>query len=173
MRTPTSTSRRGFVGALGAGAAALAVTACGFKLRQAPIFAFQTIALPAAPTAYLSQLRRAINVTGSLTAVPPEQNATAQVVFEVLGEARDTTIISSDAAGQVREMQLNYRVRFRLRTQDGRELIGPSEMAQSRDISYNETAALAKESESNLLYRDMTADIVQQTLRRLSAVKSL
>ena len=46
-------------------------------------------------------------------------------------------------------------------------------MMQSRDITYNETAALAKESETQLLYRDMTNDLVQQTLRRLGAVKSL
>jgi LPS-assembly lipoprotein len=32
---------------------------------------------------------------------------------------------------------------------------------------------LAKESETELLYRDMQTDIAQQTLRRLAAVKSL
>ena len=37
------------------------------------------------------------------------------------------------------------------------------------DVS--ETAVLAKEAEEALLYKDMQADIVQQLLRRLGAVK--
>jgi len=40
-----------------------------------------------------------------------------------------------------------------------------------RDISYNETNALAKEGEEALLYRDMETDIAQQMMRRLAALK--
>jgi LPS-assembly lipoprotein len=47
------------------------------------------------------------------------------------------------------------------------------ELLQQRDISYSESAALAKEAEEALLYRDMQTDVVQQTLRRLAAVKSI
>jgi LPS-assembly lipoprotein len=97
----------------------------------------------------------------------------AETVFDVLSETRDRLVLSTNSAGQVREMQLYLRIRFRLRTPAGKELIPPSEVVQSRDITYNETAALAKESEEQLLYRDMTNDIVQQTLRRLAAVKSV
>jgi LPS-assembly lipoprotein len=42
---------------------------------------------------------------------------------------------------------------------------------QQRDISYNESAALAKETEEALLYRDMQSDIAQQIQRRLAALK--
>jgi LPS-assembly lipoprotein len=42
-----------------------------------------------------------------------------------------------------------------------------------RDISFNESAVLAKEAEEGLLYRDMQTDMVQQLLRRLAAVKEL
>jgi LPS-assembly lipoprotein len=52
-------------------------------------------------------------------------------------------------------------------------LIAPSDVLQQRDISFNESAVLAKEAEEGLLYRDMQSDIVQQLLRRLAAVKSL
>jgi LPS-assembly lipoprotein len=40
----------------------------------------------------------------------------------------------------------------------------------SRDMSYSETAALAKEQEENLLYRAMQSDIVAQVMRRLASV---
>ena len=73
----------------------------------------------------------------------------------------------------MREYQLRLRFKFRLRTPNGNELIPSTEILQARDISFNETAALSKEAEEQLLYRDMQSDIVQQTLRRLAAVQSL
>jgi LPS-assembly lipoprotein len=36
-----------------------------------------------------------------------------------------------------------------------------------------ESAALSKDIEENMMYRDMQVDIVQQIMRRLVAVKSL
>jgi LPS-assembly lipoprotein len=77
------------------------------------------------------------------------------------------------ATGQVREFQLRTRLRFRLRTPGGKDLIADTELVQQRDISFNESAVLSKESEENLLYRDMQTDLVQQLMRRLAAVKSL
>jgi LPS-assembly lipoprotein len=50
-------------------------------------------------------------------------------------------------------------------------LIVPDTIVQLRDISYNESYALAKETEEAQLYRDMQSDVVQQILRRLAAVK--
>jgi LPS-assembly lipoprotein len=38
-------------------------------------------------------------------------------------------------------------------------------------MSYNETAALAKQQEELLLYRAMEDDIVSQVMRRLASVK--
>ena len=38
-------------------------------------------------------------------------------------------------------------------------------------MAFNETQVLAKESEEALLYRDMQADLVQQIMRRLAAIK--
>ena len=168
----TLSSRRSFLSLAGAGASALALAGCGFKLREAPIFAFKTIAVPGR-SAYVSQLRRALTVTGTVTVLPDAELEHAEVVFDMLGERRDRVVLSTNAAGQVREMQLLLNIRFRLRTPAGKEVLGPSEISQSRDITYNETNALAKEGEEKLLYNDMTTDIVQQTLRRLGAVKSL
>jgi len=73
----------------------------------------------------------------------------------------------------VRELQLRLKVRFRLRTPQGLTLIEPVELAQQRYLSFTETAALSKEIEQSMMYRDMQSDIVQQIMRRLAAVKSL
>jgi LPS-assembly lipoprotein len=61
---------------------------------------------------------------------------------------------------------------LRLRNAQGKELIDGDVILQQRDISYNESAALAKEAEEILMFRDMQTDIVQQILRRLAAVQA-
>ena len=53
----------------------------------------------------------------------------------------------------------------------GDELIEPVELYQQRDLSFTEVAALSKEIEQAMLFRDMQLDIVQQIMRRLAAVK--
>jgi LPS-assembly lipoprotein len=153
-----------------AAASALAVSACGFELRRAPTFAFHTIYFNALPTSPIAQdLRKAITSNGNVTvAATPAQ---ADVVLDVLTETRQKVVVGLSAVGQVTEFELRMRFRFRLRTPQGRELIPDAEIAQNRDISFTESAALAKEAEEQLLYRDMQADVVMQTMRRLAAVK--
>jgi len=63
--------------------------------------------------------------------------------------------------------------RLRLRDARGRELIEATELLQQRDISFNESAVLAKEAEETLLYNDMRTDLVQQVMRRLAAVRAV
>jgi LPS-assembly lipoprotein len=161
-------SRRGFLAAAGA----LALAGCGFELRKAPVFAFKTLSV-SGNSAMINQIRRELRATGSVTLVPADQSSTADVVLEILGEDRNRFVISTNSAGLVRELQLQLRVRFRLRTPGGKDLLPASEVSQTRDLSFNETNALAKEGEADLLFRDMQADIAQQLMRRLAAVKEL
>jgi LPS-assembly lipoprotein len=96
----------------------------------------------------------------------------AQLVLTVANEQREKVVVGVNASGQVRELQLRMRLRLNLRTAKGKEIIEGDDIVQQRDISYNETAALAKEAEEALLYRDMQTDIVQQILRRLAAIQA-
>ena len=150
--------------------------ACGFKLRGTQTFAFDTIAVEASPVgAVTTELRKAlasqlfVYTATSQSAAPP----VAQVTIDILQELRERAVAGVNAAGQVRELQLRIRVKFRLRNTRGKDLIEETEILQQRDISFSESAVLAKEVEEALLYKNMQADIVQQLLRRLAAVKSI
>ena len=46
-------------------------------------------------------------------------------------------------------------------------------MVQKRDISFDETAVLAKEMEEELLYQNMQTDLVFQLIRRLGSIQSV
>ena len=150
------------------------LASCGFQLRQAPHFAFSSIYIGVAPSSSLgNELKRTIASSGNVSVVDVARQASAQVVLDVLGDQREKVVVGLNASGQVREFQLRTRVKFKLRTPQGKELIPETELLQQRDISFSESAALAKEAEENLLYRDMQSDIVQQLMRRLAAVKAI
>ena len=155
-----------------ASASALVLAGCGFELRRAPELRFQTIALtgfaPRSPLA--DELRKGIDASTTTRVV--DTAAAAQVVLEVLKDMREKSVVASTAVGQVTEFQLRSRLRFRLRSASGKELIPATEILLSRDISYTESAALGKEQEEAFLYRSMQSDIVAQVLRRLASVKS-
>ncbi|WBY03886.1 LPS assembly lipoprotein LptE [Ramlibacter tataouinensis] len=155
-------------------AGVLGLSGCGFRLREAPDFAFDSIAIPGSTSGVAAQLRRTLSGSGGVRVLAAgEAPSQAQVVLDILAEQREKVVVGLNATGQVREFQLRTRFKFRLRTPQGRELIPDTELVQERDVSFNESAVLAKEAEEGLLYRDMQNDLVQQLMRRLAAVKSL
>lgn len=151
------------------GAALLGLSACGFKLREAPHFAFDAVQLAGTSGYVTVQLRREMQINGlRVDGVPPPP-----VILTVQMDQRERVVMGQTAAGQVRELQLRARFRFNLRTRDERMLIEDTELLLERDMSFNETVVLAKDAEEQMLYRDMTTDIAQQVIRRLAAVRSL
>ena len=154
--------------------AAMPLAACGFRLRGAPDFSFNSIFVKAQPNSPLARelIRTLKGAGGDINLITDAARITeAEVICNILSEQRERVVVGVNASGQVRELQLRLRIRFKLRASDGRELIPDTELLQQRDISYNETIALAKEAEEALLYRDMRTDLVQQLMRRLAAAK--
>lgn len=154
---------------------ALALTGCGFQLRGAPDLAFKSIYVNASEASPIgNELKRSLSSLSTVRLITdPKAQASAEVVLDIQGEAREKTVVGMNTSGQVTEFQLRSRLRFRLRTPQGKELIRSTELVLHRDVSFNESAVLAKEAEDGLMYRDMQSDIVQQLMRRLAAVKAL
>lgn len=170
MRTPRSLARRSALSVAGVLCAAL-LAGCGFQLRNSQTYGFQSIAVtPARGSAVALEVARYLG-SGVRVVSAPDVQPPPDVILDVLQEQRDKTVVGVNASGQVREFQLRLTVKFRLRTPQGAEPIPTTEIVQQRDISFSETAVLAKEAEEALLYKDMQADIVQQLLRRLGAAK--
>lgn len=147
--------------------------ACGFQLRRAPEFSFDSIyiAMPEG-SALGTELRRQLTGTGKVRVIADAtRRHEADVVLESLQDERERVVVGLNASGQVREFQLRVRFQFRVRTASGREVIPETEILRQVDQSYSETAALSKEAEALMLYDNMQADIVQQVLRRLATVK--
>lgn len=151
----------------------LTLSACGFQLRGASStqMPFKTIFLGLPDNSALgSELKRYIRSGGSTTVVTDQKEAEA--IMEVLGEVREKVILSLNSQGRVREYTLYYKFRFRVKDNKGQELMVPTDITLKRDISFNESAIMAKEQEEQQLYREMQSDLVQQILRRLAALNS-
>ena len=147
-------------------ATTLLLSACGFQLRGSANLPYETlhVASPNAST-FVNELKRAIS-TGTKTRVV-DQAKEAQATLQVLTEAREKAILALSGGGRVREFQLRYRVTYRVVDKNNRDLLPATQIALHRDLSYNDTDTLSKESEEILLYRDMQTDAVSQLLRQL------
>ena len=149
---------------------AASVGACGFAPRREPELLFRSIALsgfkPASPLA--AELRRQLARTSVLLEADANR---ADLVLEALRDERQKTAIVSTSAGQVREWQLRINLDYLLRTPSGELLLPRTELRMTREMTYTEGAALAKEQEEAQQYRSMQSDLVAQLMRRLAAVR--
>lgn len=169
MTAPSKT----LVRAVAALLAAAVLAGCGFQLRGSNgqyNMPFQSIWLAFPEGSPLgTELKRNLRAGDS---VRIESDASkAQALFDVMSESRGKSILSLNSLGRVREYSLSYTLVFRVRDANNRELLAPTEITLRRNIAFDESQVLAKESEEALLYRDMQADLVQQILRRLAAIK--
>jgi LPS-assembly lipoprotein len=150
-------------------AAVLLLAACGFQLRGEAGLPFETLYLPGATGGIALDLKRNIQSGSATRVVDDPKAAEAQLRFSE--ETRAKEILALSSAGRVREFRLIYRVRFAVGDGKGGEFLPPSTVTLTRDVTYDDAVALAKETEELLLYRDMQADMVQQIMRRLAAAR--
>jgi LPS-assembly lipoprotein len=148
------------------------LAACGFQMRGSNgsyTMPFHSLYLTFPDTSPLgTELKRNLRAGDVAIAEKPEQ---AEAQFVVLGENRAKQILSLNSLGRVREYLLIYTLTFTVRDPKGVELLPATEITLRRNMAFDETQVLAKESEEALLYRDMQADLVQQIMRRLAALK--
>jgi len=152
-----------------AAAFVLMLAACGFQLRGSANLPFETLYVPGATSGIALDLKRTIQTGTSTRVVDTPKDA--QAVLEFTGETREKEILSLTGAGRVREFRLRYRVQYRVHDRKGREYIPSTTLLQVRDILFNDSIVLAKESEEQLLYHDMQSDMVQQIMRQLAAAQ--
>jgi LPS-assembly lipoprotein len=146
----------------------LGVAGCGFQLRGSASLPFESVYIENAGPSMEVELARAVRTTATQVTSSP---AEAEAVLQVVSQGREQQILTLSAAGRVNEYRLIYRVAFRVRDKAGKELMPLQQLELRRELTYDASQTLAKESEIELLYRDMQTDAVQQILRRLAAAR--
>jgi LPS-assembly lipoprotein len=146
------------------------LAACGFALRGTQQLPFATISLNVPPNSPLG-VELARNIRSGTTTQIVSDPTKAAAVFDLIADVRDRQVQIVNAQGRATAYTLRDRLRFRVRDAQGREVIETTDLLVQRDITFNDSQRLSKESEEALLYRDMQTDLVQQVLRRIAAAK--
>jgi LPS-assembly lipoprotein len=148
---------------------ALLFSGCGFTPRGRADLSFNSIFVETNGfSLFGAELRRVIQA-GDVVEVMDSADE-AEVVLKVVSEQQERHILSLDGSGSVREFQLVYKVAYRVTDNQSKDLAASGEIVLTRDMLFDDTLRLAKESEAESLYRDMQTDAVYQMLRRLSVV---
>jgi LPS-assembly lipoprotein len=151
-------------------AAAAMLAACGFQLRGAATYAFDTIYVGAPPSLpFTIELKRALAGAGPAKVLDTPQGA--QVVLEIINISDDKSVLSLSPGGRAREFLLVKRVAFSLRGVDGNPWLPQDEITIRRTYLYDDTERLAREIQEQRLLTEMQTDAISQILRRLQAAK--
>jgi LPS-assembly lipoprotein len=147
----------------------LLLAGCGFQLRGTADVPFESVYVPNTTGGVALDLKRNIQAGTHAKVVSDPKEADA--IFAFSEETKTKAILSLTGAGRVSEYQLRYRVGFRVHDGKGGDYVPQQTIQLTRDVSFNDSEILAKESEEQLLYRDMQSDMVQQIMRRLAVAK--
>lgn len=149
---------------------ALALSACGFHLRDA-------LALPSdlgpvrvsSPDPYSPLAQSLSQALGRAGATPAPDGATHAATLQIVSERWGNTPLSYDRAGRALEYTLRYAVIFRLRRADDTDLVPQQVIELSRDYISVPTNSSGTEGEQETLGRELRRDMVTSILLRIDA----
>jgi len=151
----------------------LAVSACGFHLRDAltlPVGLDPVkVVSPDRYSPLAETLAQALTRAGATPATPDTQSP---AVLELLAEQWGSTPVSVDERGRAQEYSLRYAVVFELRNGDGTVLVPMQNIELSRDYISVPEASIGTEGERDILERELRREMAAAVLRRIDAASS-
>jgi LPS-assembly lipoprotein len=145
------------------------MSACGFQLRDQaalpPAFAHTHIEGVSPYDDFTIKLERALQAGG--IEIAPADRATA--ILRIVDRRRGRRVLSVDADGKVREVEIYTIIRFKVTGKDGALILDEQSLTATRDFLFDETNVLGNASEAELLYQDMEDELVRLMLYRLQA----
>lgn len=157
-------------------ALALALSACGFHLRNAlslpPDLGPVRVVAADRYSPLATTLAQSLENAGAEPA-PDAAVAGDVAVLDVLSEQWADTPVSVDQFGRSVEFSLRYAVVFELRGADGRAIVPRQAIELSRDYISNPVNSIGTEGEREILVREMRREMAASILRRIDAVAEL
>lgn len=146
------------------------LSACGFHLRGSYNLPWETlyISLPEFDP-LRADIKRNIEAATQTRVVADRKEAQATLV--ILRNDALRSILSLDAKGNQREIQLTRAFAYGLQDAQGKALGPGGQIILQRDMTYDENLIYAKQGEEVMIQREMQDDLVQQLMRRLAAFK--
>ena len=148
----------------------LALSACGFQLRDAltlpPDLGPVRVVAADRYSPLAESLAQALSRAG---AAEPTSEVAQSAVLDILAENWGDTPISVDPFGRSVEFSLRYAVIFELRRVDGSALVPRQTIELARDYVSNPVNSIGTEGEREVLANELRREMAASILRRIEA----
>ncbi|MGH8030352.1 MAG: LPS assembly lipoprotein LptE [Arenimonas sp.] len=149
---------------------ALALSACGFHPRTHTVLPIKLgptrVVVPDNFSPLGEELARALDRAGVPAADENAASGTVSVL-RITREVWDTQPVAVDQFARAREYVTRYNVDFVLQGPDGKPMLTPQKLEQSREYSYDANAAAGSPAEQELIRRELRREMEAAILRRI------
>ena len=141
------------------------ITSCGYQFRGATEMNFVSISIDGGSPSFLKTLKKQFKQSGVKV-----QERNSEKTLEITNDTFSKKILSLSAAGKVREYQINYKISFRFKSQDG-EWGNSIDLEANRDYTYDDKNIIAKTEEESRLIKGMQEQLIRTIVNQISVRK--
>jgi LPS-assembly lipoprotein len=146
----------------------LIISSCGFHMRGMTEISFKTISLEGKELSFTKNLKKVLN-SNKVAIVSSTENPELRV--ELLSEESEKRILSLSGQGLVREFEIFYRVRYRVKTIDS-EIWSQENIIETRkDFTYSDSNLIGKEEEERQLNEAMRNEAITNLFNQIQHIK--
>jgi len=146
----------------------IVITSCGFHLRGMTEISYKTISLEGKELSLTKNLKKILN-TNKVAIVSSTENPELRVEF--LSEESEKRILSLSGQGLVREFEIFYRVRYRIKASDS-EIWSQENIIETRkDFTYSDSNLIGKEEEERQLMEAMRIEVITSLFNQIQVIK--
>ena len=146
----------------------IVITSCGFHLRGMTEISYKTISLEGKELSLTKNLKKILN-TNKVAIVSSTENPELRVEF--LSEESEKRILSLSGQGLVREFEIFYRVRYRIKASDS-EIWSQENIIETRkDFTYSDSNLIGKEEEERQLMDAMRIEAITSLFNQIQVIK--
>jgi len=147
----------------------LIISSCGFHMRGMTEISFKTISLEGKELSFTKNLKKVLN-SNKVAIVSSTENPELRV--ELLSEESEKRIFSLSGQGLVREFEIFYRVRYRVKTIDS-EIWSQENIIETRkDFTYSDSNLIGKEEEERQLNEAMRNEAITSLFNQIQLIKN-
>lgn len=142
----------------------LMITSCGFHLRGMTEISFKTISLEGKELSFTKNLKKTL-ASNKVSIILPTENPELRI--ELLSEESEKRILSLSGQGLVREFEIFYRVRYRIKTIDSETWSQENIIETRRDFTFSDSNLIGKEEEERQLYESMRNEAITNLFNQI------
>ena len=146
----------------------LMIASCGFHMRGMTEISFKTISLEGKELSFTKNLKKVLN-SNKVAIVLPSENPELRV--ELIGEESEKRILSLSGQGLVREYEIFYRVRYRIKTIDSDIWSQENILETRRDFTFSDSNLIGKEEEERQLNESMRNEAISSLFNQIQLIK--